>query len=245
MKINRRCIIIAGSLSILAAPAFAQAAPDQAHIMVAVATNFAKAAETLAADFTARTGLEAKIISGSTGQLYAQIVNGAPYEVFLSADQERPAKLEAAGLATGRLTYARGYINLWHQNGVAGAHILTEGDFEHLAIANPALAPYGRAAQEVLETLGLWEKLQSKIVMGQNIGQAYALVASGNAELGFVDSSHVMALGGHWVVPQALYSPILQDAVRLSSKPEVRAFMDYLTSAHAQAIITDAGYGLP
>lgn len=244
MQINRRRMIVAGLAAATAAQGLVRA-QGQTRVLVAVATNFAKVAEALAADFAARTGMEATIASGATGQLYAQIINGAPYDIFLSADQARPEKLEAAGLGSGRLSYARGFISLWNPGGAAHADILREGGFEHLAIANPALAPYGRAAQEALQSLGLWEDLQSKIVMGQNIGQAYALVASGNAELGFVDNGHAMELGGHWGVPQELYSPILQDAVRLNSKPEGRAFMDYLTSIHAQAIIADAGYGLP
>ena len=245
MQINRRRVILTGLAAVMTALGPVARGQDQGQALVAVATNFANVAKVLADDFEAKTGLHITIASGSTGQLYAQIVNGAPYDVFLAADQERPEKLEAAGLGEGRFTYARGHIILWSPTGAAHENILREGDFKHLAIANPALAPYGRAAQEALQSLGLWERVQSKIVMGQNIGQAYALIASGNAEIGFVDNSHLLEMGGHWAVPPNLYSPILQDAVLLNPTPVARTFMSYLTSDAARAIIADAGYSLP
>jgi len=245
MQINRRRMIMAGLASAMAAPWLVARAQSHAPALVAVATNFAKVAEMLAVEFETKTGMQITIASGATGQLFAQVINGAPYDVFLAADQARPEKLEAAGLSFERLTYARGFISLWNPAGAASEEVLRAQEYSHLAIANPALAPYGRAAQEVLQALGLWEKLQGKIVMGQNVGQAYALVASGNAGLGFVDASRMMELGGHWLVPPNLYSPILQDAVLLRDAPVARAFMGFLASETAGEIITGAGYQIP
>jgi len=245
MQINRRGMIMAGLAGVMAAPGLVARAQSQAPALVAVATNFAKLAETLATDFEAQAGLRVTIASGSTGQLYAQVINGAPYDIFLAADQARPAKLESAGLSLERIAYARGFIVLWHPMGAASEAVLRGRGFNYLAIANPALAPYGRAAQEALQALGLWDELREKIVMGQNIGQAYALVASGNAELGFIDATRRQEPGGYWRVPAALYSPILQDAVLLKDRPVARAFMGYLASEAARETITGAGYAVP
>jgi len=208
--------------------------------LVAVAANFSKVAEGLLPVFEAQTGYRITLSSGSTGQFYGQIINGAPYDAFLSADRTRPALLEQAGLVQNRITYARGLLALMAADGVATEASL-RGDFAHLAIANPALAPYGLAAEQALRAMRLWQALKGRIVMGQNVGQAYALVASGNAELGLVAQSY--APTGAWSVPEALYDPILQDAVLLRESPAAAAFLTYLTSEPAQAAIRAAGYG--
>ncbi len=230
---DRRQFIMASMAATVPWPARADG-----RALVAVATNFAKVAEGLLPAFTAATGYQITLSSGSTGQLYGQVVNGAPYDAFLAADQARPALLEAAGLSRKRLTYARGLLALMAAEGAASQASLSQ-DFAHLAIANPALAPYGLAAKQALTALGLWESLSPRIVMGQNVGQAYALVASGNAELGLV--AHAHALEGAWNVPEALYAPILQDAVLLTENQAAAAFIDYLTTAQAE--IRAAGYG--
>jgi molybdate transport system substrate-binding protein len=231
---DRRQFIIA---SIAAAAALPARAEGQA--LVAVAANFAKVAAGLLPAFTAATGYQITLSSGSTGQLYGQVINGAPYDAFLAADQARPALLEVAGLSRKRLTYARGLLALMKAEGMAAEASLSE-DFAHLAIANPLLAPYGLAAKQALTGLGLWEALSPRIVMGQNVGQAYALVASGNAELGLVARSYAQA--GAWDVPEGLYAPILQDAVLLTQNEAAAAFLDYLATS-AQPAIRTAGYG--
>ncbi len=233
---DRRQFLFASSAS--AAAWSVRAATGSA--LVAVAANFAKTAEGLLPMFEASTGYQITLSSGSTGQLYGQITNGAPYDAFLAGDQARPALLAQAGLSLNRLTYARGLLVLMQAEGGASEASL-QGDFNHLAIANPALAPYGLAAKQALEKLGLWQALEGRIVMGQNVGQAYALVASGNAELGLVARSYAPA--GHWPVPEAYYAPILQDAVLLRENPAAAAFLEYLNTEAAQATIRAAGYG--
>jgi molybdate transport system substrate-binding protein len=209
--------------------------------LVAVAANFAKTAEALLPAFEAQTGYQITLSSGSTGQLYGQIINGAPYDAFLAADQARPALLTQAGLSLNRLTYARGLLALIQPQGAATEASLL-GEFNHLAIANPALAPYGLAAKQALVAMGLWDGLEGRIVMGQNAGQAYALVASGNAELGLVARSSVV--NGFWAVPEGHYAPILQDAVLLRENPTAAAFVEHLGTEATQAAIHKAGYGL-
>ena len=212
----------------------------EGRALVAVGANFANTAEALLPAFEAETGYQITLSSGATGQLYGQIINGAPYDAFLAADQARPALLAQAGLSLNRLTYARGLLVLMQAEGTASEASLL-GDFRHLAIANPALAPYGLAAKQTLEEMGLWQALEGRIVMGQNVGQAYALVASGNAELGLVARSYAAA--GHWAVPEANYAPILQDAVLLRENQAAASFLDYLGSDVAQTAIRAAGYG--
>lgn len=238
MRINRRHFMLSGAATALALPA--RSAEGQA--LVAIAANFTRTAEALLPQFEQETGYRVTLSTGSAGQLYGQIVNGAPYDAFLSADQLRPALLEEAGLGHGRMTYARGLMALWQPEGQVGAESL-KGDFRHLAIANPALAPYGLAAQEALEALGLWAALQARLVLGQNVGQAYALVASGNAELGLIAQSYALGAGAYWAVPESLYAPILQDAILLSNNPAAAAFVDFIRSEPAQAAIRIAGYG--
>jgi len=241
MHIQRRSLLLAGLAGVAA---WSGRAGQTGQALVAVATNFAKVAEALKPVFEARSGFQITLASGSTGKLYAQIVNGAPYDMLLSADQLRPQLLVEAGLGHERLTYARGLLTLWQpQTGEIGEATLRAGHFAHLAIANPVLAPYGFAAREALEVMDLWAPLQAQIVMGQNVGQAFALVASGNAELGLVAQSYAQGQGASWQVPSIHYSPILQDAVLLGTNPAAAAFSTFLTSKEAQEVIRAAGYG--
>lgn len=228
------------------------------EVHVAVAANFIAAVKELAAKFQASTGNQVIISSGSSGKLYAQIKNGAPYEIMLSADAERPEKLEAEKLAVPgtRFTYALGKLVLWSaQAGYVdpAGRVLATGKFAHLAIANPKTAPYGEAAQQTLEKMRLWDKLQPKLVRGEDIGQTYQFVASGNAELGFVALAQVKAMAGkypgasYWTVPAADYQPIAQQAVLLEKgrdNPAARAFLAYLRGPAGRRIVEHFGYGV-
>ncbi|MDO9527383.1 MAG: molybdate ABC transporter substrate-binding protein [Gemmobacter sp.] len=225
--------------------------------LVAVAANFADAAETLSPMFTAATGHDLKLTTGSTGKLYAQIGEGAPFEVLLSADAKTPAKLEDEGkaVAGSRFTYAVGQVALYSANpetvGVDGKAALENPDLRFIAIANPDLAPYGGAAREAMQAMGLWDTLVPKIVMGQNIGQTFSLVSTGAAEVGFVALSAVKApgkepTGSYWQVPQEMFTPIRQDALLLqagAANPAAAAFLDFLKSPEALAVIVAYGYG--
>ncbi len=226
--------------------------------LVAVAANFKEVADHLQADFESKGQHRLTLSAGSTGKLFAQIANGAPFDVLLAADQLRPERLEAEGLAVpgSRFTYALGYLTLWSVDpeaiGADGAGILSAGAFRRLAIANPALAPYGVAARQALKALDLQDKLADRIVMGENIGQTFAMVATGNAELGLVARSYVASPrngrpGSRWDLPDHLYEPIRQDAVLLTRAQDnaaARAFLDYLRSKDARGIIAGYGYGL-
>lgn len=238
MRLDRRQLILSGLAGVVAFPVWSA----EGQALVAVAANFRRVADTLLPKFEHETGFKITLSSGSTGQLYSQILNGAPYDVFLSADQVRPALLEKAGLGHGRMTYARGLLSLWQPEGDVTEASL-HGAYKHIAIANPALAPYGLAARQALTALALWEPLQTRIVMGQNVGQAYALVASGNAELGLIAHAYAQAEGAHWAVPKELYSPILQDAILLGDNPAAAAFLAFLGSASTQEDLRAAGYG--
>lgn len=224
---------------------------------IAVAANFREAALALEENFEATSGYNISQAFGATGQLYAQITNGAPFDAFLSADQHRPALLIAGGLALEetRFTYATGQLVLWTADetrleGQDGAVILAEGNFRSLAIANPDLAPYGAAAMETLASLDLADALSDRMVRGQSIGQTFAMVSTGGADLGFVAASQVLAPfgidnGSGWIVPAELHSPILQDAVLLARGSEndaAIAFLDYLQTAEAHIIIQKYGY---
>jgi molybdate transport system substrate-binding protein len=194
---------------------------------------------------------------GSTGKFYAQISNGAPFDVFLSADDETPVRMEREKLAVAgsRFTYAIGKLALWSATaGVVDSNgeVLRKGAFKRLAIANPKLAPYGAAAQQAMEKLGVWSAVQGKLVFGENIAQTQQFVASGNADLGFVAFSQIQdggrAGGSHWLVPQAQYDFIRQDAVLLprgAENPAARAFLDFLRTSTARDLIRTAGYDLP
>lgn len=228
------------------------------EVRVAVAANFTAPMERIAARFEQETGYKLAIAYGASGKFYAQISNGAPFEVFLSADDKTPARLEKEGLAVSgsRFTYAMGKLVLWSpKEGVVDSQgaVLKQGRFNHLALANPKLAPYGAAAEEVMQKLGVLDALKSKLVQGENITQAYQFVASGNAELGFVALSQVKKegveiKGSHWLVPDILYTPIRQDAVLLAKGKDNAAalkFLKYLRGKPAAAIISGYGYELP
>ncbi|MFT3734303.1 MAG: molybdate ABC transporter substrate-binding protein [Rhodocyclaceae bacterium] len=233
----------------LVSPAFAD------EVKVAVAANFSAPIQKIAPDFEKDTGHKLVISTGATGAFYAQIKNGAPFEVFLSADDETPAKLEAegAGIKGSRFTYAVGKLVLWSARPgyVDGkGEVLTKGDFAKISIANPKTAPYGAAGIEVMKKLGVLETLQPKIVQGENISQAFQFVSTGNAELGFVALSQVwqdgaLKSGSAWIVPQADYTQIKQDAILLSpgaGKPAADALLKYLKSDKARAAIKSYGY---
>jgi molybdate transport system substrate-binding protein len=222
------------------------------EVHVAVATNFAATARALGEAYRAETGHAVVVSDGSTGKLYAQIVSGAPFEAFLAADAERPRRLEAEGHAVpgSRFAYAIGRLVLWSPDParVTGADALA-GDFRHLAIANPELAPYGAAAREVLVKLGHWERLQPRLVRGEDVGQAFQFVATGNAELGFIALSQLApGAGSRWIVPAEAYTPVEQHAVLLApgrDDPAAAAFLAFLRGARARALIERAGYGAP
>ena len=226
-------------------------------VQVAVAANFTAPMQQIAADFEKETGHKAVLSFGATGKFYAQITNGAPFEVFLSADDETPAKLEKELLIAphSRFTYAIGKLVLWSaQEGTVDAkgEILKSGDFKHLSLANPKTAPYGAAAIEVLKKLGAFERVESRIVQGENIAQAHQFVATGNAQLGFVALSQVykdgkVTSGSAWIVPAKLYAPIRQDAAILAKglhNPVAKALADYLKTDKARAVIRSYGYEL-
>ncbi len=226
-------------------------------VLVAVATNFAQPFEEIAASFTKETGHNVRIATGSSGKFYAQIVHGAPYDVFLSADRERPARLiELSHAVQGsRFTYAEGRLALWSRNAAqretSWQEILRKGSFRKLAMANPDVAPYGKAAQEVLIALGVHDLLRPKIVLGENIGQAFAMVATGNADWGLVATSSFAALdnpdlGTKLPIPSQKHAPIRQDAVLLTRSADNEmavALIAFLRSETAKAIIHRYGYG--
>lgn len=226
-------------------------------VMVAVASNFTKPMTEIATAFEKDTGHAAKLSFGSSGKIVSQLQHGAPFEVFLSADAVKPEKLEQEGLTLNgsRFTYALGTLVLWSNKTDYvddQGQVLAKGDFRHLALANPKLAPYGQAAVETLNNLGLLENLQSLFVQGDNISQTHQFVSTGNAELGFVALSQVIAdgkiaTGSGWVIPDSLHQPIRQDAVLMKNtakNPAALALVEYLKSATAKAIIEKYGYGL-
>ncbi|WP_424933101.1 molybdate ABC transporter substrate-binding protein [Amaricoccus macauensis] len=222
------------------------------EVHVAVAANFTEPAREIASAFEELTGHETILSFGSTGQLYAQISQGAPFDVFLAADQERPRRAIAEGYAVKgtNFTYALGALVLWSADGsrASDAAALEAGDFHRLAIANPVTAPYGTAAMQVLDALGLVEELEPKLVRGNNIAQTFQFVETGNAELGFVAASQLAGrqASSGWVIDPALYDPIRQDAVLLLEGDETEAarkFLTFLQGAEAAAIIERFGYG--
>jgi len=226
-------------------------------VLVAVASNFTKPMTEIAEAFKKDTGHTAKLSFGSSGKIVSQLENGAPFEVFLSADDAKPLKLEQQGLSVpgSRFTYALGTLVLWSAKpGYVDEHgdILSKGGFQHLALANPKLAPYGEAAIETMKNLNLLERLNPLFVQGDNISQTHQFVSTGNAELGFVALSQVIAdgkivEGSGWVVPESLHQPIRQDAVLMKTgeeNPAAPALLDYLKFASAKAIIEKYGYGL-
>ena len=222
--------------------------------LVAVATNFSEVAEQLEREFERDTAHRVTLVAGSSGKLYAQIIQGAPFDVLLSADQERPFRLVRQGFAqqTSLFTYAVGQLVLWSANpdliGRDGRNALHNGRFRRLALANPDLAPYGRAAVQALRSFGLDQLLQQKAVYGENVGQTHAMIATQNSEIGFVALSYVVSprntnRGSYWLVPQDCYAPIRQDAVLLDPhKESAVAFIDYLRGEKAAEVIRAHGY---
>ncbi len=228
------------------------------EVQVAVAANFATPLKALAIDFERDTGHTLRLSAGASGKLYAQIKSGAPFDVFLSADEETPLRLEKEGdgVAGTRYTYAIGQLVLWSaQSGFVDTQgaVLKNGNFKHLALAAPNLAPYGAAAIQTLTQLGLLAALTPRFVQGESIGQTYSFVASGNAELGFVALSQVfengkISQGSGWLVPATLHSPLRQDAVLLArarDKPAARALLDFLKGSKARILIRSFGYEIP
>ena len=233
---------------------FAQWA-QAAEVNVAVAANFSAPMKRIAEEFEKDTGHKVVLSFGATGRFFAQITNGAPFDVFLSADDETPAKLETEGAAVAgsRFTYATGRLVLWSAKLAFvddKAAVLVRNDFRHLAIAAPKLAPYGAAAMEVLTKTGMLALVQPKLVTGDSIGQAFNMISTGNAELGFVAMSQVfeggkLKSGSAWVVPVNLHSPLRQDAVLLArarSNPAALQLLTFLKSGQARAIMNSFGY---
>ncbi|MGF6214109.1 molybdate ABC transporter substrate-binding protein [Comamonas sp. 4034] len=238
---------------VLSAVFCAHAQADE--VAVAVAANFTAPMQKIAAQFEKDTGHKATLSFGATGKFYAQINNGAPFGILLAADDTTPEKLAKEGKAVdaSRFTYAIGQLVLWSKqaNYVDDkGQVLKTGDYQHIAIANPKLAPYGLAAMQTLDKLSLTAQVQPRVVQGENIGQTYQFAASGNAQLGFVALSQVMEggqlrEGSAWIVPEAMHEPIRQDAIVLNSakdNPAAKALMEYLKGDKARAVIKSYGY---
>lgn len=231
------------------------AATAEDYVTVAVASNFGATAREIATEFAQVADYEVRITTASTGKLYAQIVNGAPFDVLLAADAERPRRLEAGGdgVPGTRFTYAVGALVLWsRQLGDCRAALQRE-DTGRVAIANPDTAPYGAAAKAYLQRAGLWESLRRRLVIGENIAQTLQFTASGNAQLGFIARSQLQApslpeASCRWPVPEETHAPIVQQAILLrrgSGSKGARAFVDFLRGDAGRAIILRHGYRLP
>ena len=254
-RADRRPFTRLVSIGLLAVTAASpQAGADE--VTIAVAANFRGVLETLAAEFENATAHAVTITSGSTGQLYAQIVNGAPFDILLAADRERPRLLAEAGLGepSSVFTYAVGRLTLWSRDPelVDGQTLarLTEIPFRWFAIAEPEVAPYGAAAKEALENLGAWQAIERRLVRGQNIAQAFAMIETQNAELGLVALSQALAYEGtssYEVVPSELHEPIRQDTILLQRAVDnaaARAFLDFMRTPEAGEILERNGYAL-
>jgi len=230
------------------------------ELKVAVASNFYPTMKLIANRYELRTAgstgnHKVILIPGSSGKHYAQIMNGAPFDIFFSADVERARLLDQDGkvLAGERFTYALGKLILWSSkdNYVdSKGEVLNKKDFRYLAIANPKLAPYGKSAEEALRSLGLWTNLKERLVRGENIAQTFQFIASGNAELGFVAYSQILNPGisidgSFWEVPQSIYKPIEQQAVLLKDSYIGKEFLSFVKSDESLSIIYESGYGLP
>ena len=248
------------SLGGLAAAVIAMAMPVSLHAAqasVAVAANFMAPMKRIAQDFERDTGHKLTLAFGATGQFYAQIRHGAPFAVLLSADDETPLKLEKEGLGVpgSRLTYAIGKLVLWSKKpGFVDAQgeVLRQGGFEKIAMANPKLSPYGAAALQVLDHMGLRERTAAKMVQGSNITQTFQFASSENAQLGFIALSQVfengkLKQGSAWLVPSAMHAPLQQDALLLNPGKDnaaAVAFLKYLQGDQAKAVIRAFGYEL-
>ena len=226
------------------------------EVRIAVAANFTDVTRQIAPLFEQATGHTTRISYGSTGMLFSQIENGAPFDLFLAADTRRPGKAEAEGLAVpgSRFIYAKGKLVLWSAQQsafAAGETFLKQGEFTHVAIANPETAPYGLAARQVMEHLGIWQTLQPRLVRGDSIAQTFQFVATGNADIGFVAASQIKAWQGTpgttWEIPADDYDPIDQAAVLLKrgeNNPAARAFLAFLKRDSTRAVIERFGYGV-
>lgn len=242
------CLFVIASTAVT--PAFA----DQ--VLVAVSANFIPPFREIATEFEKATGHAVRVAAGSSGNFHSQIKNGAPFEVFLSADTERPKLLEDEGLGVkdSRFTYAIGRLVLWSPNPdlIKGEETLRSRNYKRLAIANPKTAPYGVAAMQAMQKLELWDSLQPHIVMGESLGQTMGFIESGNAQLGFVALSQVLdpkikGQGSRWVVPTNLHEPIKQDVILLTKGNEnvaAKALMEFLGSPKSKTIIERYGYEL-
>jgi len=231
---------------------------EAATTLVAVAANFTKPMTEIAALFHKATGHTAELSFGSSGKIASQLEQGAPFAVFLSADEDKPAKLAQAGLTVpgSRFTYALGTLVLWSAKpGFVDdqGQVLSSGKFKHIALADPKLAPYGAAAMAVLAEMGLADTLKPLLVLGENISQTHQFISTGNAELGFVALSQVIdngkiGQGSGWVIPADRHAPIRQDAVLMKTgaeNPAATALLKFMQSPEAKAIIERYGYGLP
>ena len=238
--------LIAGLTVLFAMTASAQ--PEE--LLVAVAANFSSTLERIAQRFERQTGHQLTLVNGATGRHYAQIVNGAPYDLFFAADAEATRLLEEEGraVAATRVVYARGRLALWSRQAEfvdKDGQVLKEGQFRRLAIANPRLAPYGEAAVDVLNALELFDAMEERLVRGENIAQTYQFADSGNAELAFVAYSQVLEAGlsgSYWLVPANLHRPLLQEAVLLKESDAGRAFLAFIMQDEAQTLIGNNGY---
>lgn len=246
----RLCLALACTLGLDAAAASAR---DAGEMKAAVAANFSDPMKEIAKRFEKATGDRLLLSFGSTGQFYAQITQGAPFDILISADKATPAKAVAEGHAVPgtAFTYAVGKLVLFSktQGLVTSEATLKDGKLAKIAIANPATAPYGAAAVEVMKALGVHRALEPKIVQGQNIAQTFKFVDTGNAEVGFVALSQVVFVkdGSRWVVPGHLHTPIAQDAVLLKpgeNNKAAKSFLDFLRGSEARAVIEKFGYGL-
>ena len=250
MKVAPRFLLSAGF-------ALCASAAGAAEVQVAVAANFAVPLARIGEGFTAATGHTLKVSAGSTGKFYSQIVAGAPFAVLIAADDETPRRLikEGHAIAGTSFSYAIGKLVLWSaQPGYVDdrGSVLATGQFAHLAMANPKVAPYGTAALEVLKARGLTDAVAPKLVTADSIAQAFQFVSTGNAELGFVALSQVVVpgkavTGSYWLVPPGLHGEIRQDAVLLKAGEKnaaAVALLAYMKSAAARAVIQSFGYGL-
>lgn len=245
-------LVFVGLLAVLpAGAAFAD------EVQAAVAANFTAPMKAIIAVFEKTTGHKVELTTGSTGKFYAQIKNGAPFDVFLAADDETPAKLEQEGLSVkgSRFTYATGKLVLWSANASlvdSKGEVLKKGDFRKLAIANPKVAPYGAAAVEAMAKLGVTDSVGPKLVLGESIGQTFNFISTGNAELGFVALSQVLEGGklkggSAWTVPASMHAPIVQDAVVLARGKDNKAAAELvalLKSPRIKDLIRSYGYDL-
>lgn len=246
------------ALALLAGLTLGVTPAQTSEVRLAVATNFAQVIDKIKPSFEASTGHRLTLTTGSTGKLYAQIRSGAPFDVLLAADTQTPQRLvkEGDAVAASHFTYALGRLALWSATpdlvGADGAVTLRAMKFRHLVIANPQLAPYGAAARDALRVLGIWDGVQAKLAYAQNIGHAYSMVASGNAELGLIALSQLQGAasgvgGSSWLVPAALHAPIRQDAVLLTrgqANAGAQAFLETLKSPETRRLIESFGYAV-